>query len=464
MIPGIGASFISLGLEKNGFLYVADVIGETVGPLTDAEMEYEEVEAPPRPQARRKERIQDLLKKDQELLVQVVKEPLGTKGARLTGQITLPGRYVVLMPYHRHRGISKRIEDGKERDRIRTIVQSLSMPKDVGLIVRTAAWGSSKADLERDVRFLLHQWKMIQRRYKVREAPSCLHEEYDIVLRMIRDVFNDKFHALTIDSPEEYRKAKRYANATVPALARKIQPYKGDTGLFVLKNIERELEKIFEPKATLKSGGSIVIEQTEALVSIDVNTGKFTGKTNLEDTAFRTNCEAAREIAKQIRLRDLGGIIIIDFIDMDSPDHRRQVLRHLEDALRKDRAKTSVLNLSQLGLVEMTRQRMRKSLQTTNTQTCMYCAGKGVVKSNKRLAIEGLQKADALLKRSPRDAHIEITVTPEVAEVLLKTSQAMLKLVEKKNRARISVMVDTNLQPEEIRLKRVMDKRRTPWF
>jgi len=160
----------------------------------------------------------------------------------------------------------------------------------------------------------------------------------------------------------------------------------------------------------------------------------------------------------------LGGIIIIDFIDMDSPDHRRQVLRHLEDALRKDRAKTSVLNLSQLGLVEMTRQRMRKSLQTTNTQTCMYCTGKGVVKSNKRLAIEGLQKADALLKRSPRDAHIEITVTPEVAEVLLKTSQAMLKLVEKKNRARISVMVDTNLQPEEIRLKRVMDKRRTPWF
>jgi ribonuclease G len=468
IIPGIGASFISLGLEKNGFLYVGDVAGETPSGLS-GDSEYEDIDAPgearPRQDARdrRQDRIQDLLQKDQEILVQVVKEPFGTKGARLTGEITLPGRYVVLMPYHHHRGISKRIEDSSERARIREIVQGLEIPKDCGLIVRTAAWGCSKDDLARDVRFLLHQWKLIQRRYQVMPAPALLHEEHGIVLRMIRDVFNEKFHGITLDSPEEFRKARRYLQATMPHYLPKLHMYKGDVPVFALKNIDREIEKIFESKAMLKSGGSIVIEQTEALVSIDVNTGKFIGKHNLEDTAFRTNCEAAREIAKQIRLRDMGGIIIIDFIDMENPEHRRQVLRILEDSLRRDRAKTSVLNLSQLGLVEMTRQRMRKSLQTTNSQVCPYCAGKGIVKSNKRLAIEALQKAEAMMKKN-KTSEVEITVTPEVAEVLLKAGQQMLKDFEKKHRCKIGVMVDTNLQPEEIRLKRVMDKRRLPWL
>ena len=464
IIPGIGAAFISIGLEKNGFLYVGDVVAEPKEAIGGEALDFEDIDQKPqRSEARRKERIQDLLKKDQEILVQVVKEPFGTKGARLTGQITLAGRYVVLMPYHAHRGISKRIDDPKERERIRAIVQALPLPKNLGVIVRTAAQSCPKSDLERDVKFLLHQWKAIQKRFGVKEAPALLHEEFDIVLRLIRDVFSERFHSITIDNPEEYRKARRYVNATVPGLAKKIVLYKGETPLFVLKNVERELERIFEPKVQLKSGGSIVIEQTEALVSVDVNTGKFTGKVNLEDTAYRTNCEAAREICKQIRLRDLGGIIIIDFIDMDSPDHRREVLRTLEDSLRRDRAKTSVLNLSQLGLVEMTRQRMRKSLQSVHTQTCAYCRGRGVVKSNKRIAIESLQKSEGMLKRS-KNTHIEITVAPEVAEILLKTDQAMLKSLEQRTRAKVSVMVDTNLQPEEIRLKRVMEKRRLPWL
>ncbi len=466
VIPGIGAAFISIGLEKNGFLYVGDVAGiaQANGDTEPIDLDKPvEVVKPTRGSERRQERIQDLLKKDQEILVQVVKEPFGTKGARLTGQITLAGRYVVLMPFHTHRGISKRIEDPEERNRIRSVVKKLKLPTQMGLIVRTAAWGCDDSDLERDVKYLLHQWKLIQKRFDVQTSPSRLHEEFGIVLRMIRDVLNDRFHSITIDSPEEYRKALRYLKVTVPHLQKKIHLYKGDMPIFVLKNIEREVEKIFEPKADLKSGGTIVIEQTEALVSIDVNTGKFTGNHNLEDTAFRTNAEAAKEIAKQIRLRDLGGIIIIDFIDMDTADHRRQVLRVLEDALRKDRAKTSVLSLSQLGLVEMTRQRMRKSLQSTNTQVCAYCSGKGVVKSNKRIAIEAMQKCEDMMKRH-KNSHIEITVTPEVGEVLLNSNQQMLKFLQQRNKCKSSIMVDTNLQPEEIRIKRVMDKRSVPWL
>ncbi len=461
IIPGINAAFISIGLEKNGFLYVTDVIGEEKA----ADVESIELEAEPRRpvrEDRRNLRITDVLKKDQDVLVQVVKEPFGTKGARLTCQITLPGRYVVLMPYHSHRGISKRIEDRRERDRIREMLRSIEIPREMGLIVRTAAWGSEREAMARDIQFLLHQWKLVKKRAAVVQAPHCVHEEHDLVLRMVRDVLNERFHSITVDSPEEYRRVHRYMKAAVPGLLNKMQLYKGEIPLFQLKNVEREIERIFDAKAPLKSGGSIVIEQTEALVSIDVNTGKFTGKRNLEDTAFRTNCEAAREIAKQIRLRDLGGIIIVDFIDMDDPDHRREVLRILEDALRKDRAKTSVLSISQLGLVEMTRQRIRKSLESTHTQECPYCHGKGMVKSNRRLAIEALQRAQDMLK-SMSHGHIEISILPEVAEILMEGNRGQIRELERKTHNRISVMVDPHLHPEEIRLKRILDKRHRAW-
>jgi ribonuclease G len=230
----------------------------------------------------------------------------------------------------------------------------------------------------------------------------------------------------------------------------------------MLKNIERDLEKLFESRAYLKSGGTIVIEQTEALVSIDVNTGKFVGKRNLEDTAYRTNCEAAREIAKQIRLRDLGGIIIIDFIDMESAEHRRSVIKILEESLKRDRAKTSVLNLSQLGLVEMTRQRIRKSLHTTNTQKCPYCQGRGTVKSNRRLAVEALDKAADILKRT-KQGQLEITTTPAVAELLVATDRSLLRELERKYHGQVGVAVDPSLHPEDIRIKRIFDRRRQPW-
>ncbi|MBI4352713.1 MAG: Rne/Rng family ribonuclease [Candidatus Omnitrophica bacterium] len=466
IVPGIGAAFVNLGLEKNGFLYVSDVVGEET--LEGEETEDLENGAPPHGSSGREARggprpqIQEILKKDQEVLVQVVKEPFGTKGPRLTCQISLAGRFVVFMPKHPHIGISKRIDDRKERERIREIIRGAALPKGGGLIVRTAAWGCEAKVLERDIRFLIHQWRMIQRRTTLRKAPAIVHEEYGLVLRIVRDVLTESFDRLTISDREEYRRVDRFMRAAVPNLRSKLFLYSGGIPLFAAHGVQKEIEKIYESRATLKSGGHIVIEQTEALVAIDVNTGKFTGTRNLEETAYRTNCEAAREIARQIRLRDLGGIIIIDFIDMERPEHRRTVLKILEDALRRDRAKTSVISLSQLGLVEMTRQRMRKSLESASTQICPYCHGKGVVKSRETIAIEALQKLSGFLK-AQRGEHAEVAASPDVVEVLNRDNRKLVRMLEAETHSRVSLVGDPHLHLEEVRIKRILDRRKRLW-
>ncbi len=482
IVPGIGAAFIDIGLEKNGFLYVTDVMGQGGIEGEDAEFLDSNGEKPPvvpaaggqqhhghhhghgghKGKAEPIPRIQDVLKKDQEVLVQVVKEPFGTKGARLTCQISLAGRFVVFMPRHPHVGISKRIDDRKERDRIRQIIKGAALPKEAGLIVRTAAWGCEAKTLERDIRFLVHQWRLIQRRCAVRKPPALVHEEYGLVLRMVRDVLTENFDRIIVNEREEFKRVDRFMRAAVPNLRPKLTLYTGDIPLFAGHGVQKEIEKIYESRASLKSGGHIVIEQTEALVAIDVNTGKFTGTKNLEETAFKTNCEAAREISKQVRLRDLGGIIIIDFIDMERHDHRRAVLRILEDALRRDRAKTSVLNLSQLGLVEMTRQRMRKSLESASTQKCPYCQGKGIVKSAETIAAEALQKLSQFLKTLKQE-HVELSASPEVVEILNRNNCRMIRAIESQSQNRISLVGDPHLHLEEIRIKRILDKRRKLW-
>lgn len=466
IVPGIGAAFIDIGLEKNGFLYVADVVGQ--GILDSEDNDYGENGDTPSSPSRGRGRqdntplIQDVLKKDQEVLVQVVKEPFGTKGARLTCQISLAGRFVVFMPHHPHVGISKRVDDRRERDRIRQIVRGVQLPQDAGLIVRTAASGCDAKVLERDIKFLVHQWRQIQRRCNLKPSPSVVHEEYGLVLRMVRDVMTENYERIIVSDRAEYKKIDQYMRAAVPTLRPKLVLYNGEASLFQAHGIQKEIDRIYEPRASLKSGGHIVIEQTEALVAIDVNTGKFTGTRNLEETAYRTNCEAAREIAKQIRLRDMGGIIIIDFIDMDQADHRRSVLKILEDALRKDRAKTSFLNLSQLGLVEMTRQRMRRSLESASTVSCPYCKGKGIVKSKETVATEALQKLSQYLK-SIRKEHVEMTVSPDVVEVLSREDAKQIRQLESQSQNRISLVGDPHLHVEEVRIKRILDRRRRLW-
>ncbi|OGW91585.1 MAG: hypothetical protein A3D28_04500 [Omnitrophica bacterium RIFCSPHIGHO2_02_FULL_63_14] len=468
IVPGIGAAFIDIGLEKNGFLYVTDVVGQ--GGFDAEEAVYLDDSGkptPPPPPPRREKHdpgqlIQEVLKKDQEVLVQVVKEPFGTKGARLTCQISLAGRFVVFMPHHPHIGISKRIDDRKERERIRQIIKQVQFPRDMGLIVRTAAWGCDAKVLERDIRFLIHQWRQIQRRCQLRKAPACVHEEYGLVLRMVRDVLTETFDHIIVNDKEEFRRVDKFMRAAVPNLRPKLQFYHGDLPLFQAHNIQKEIERIYEPRASLKSGGHIVIEQTEALVAIDVNTGKFTGTRNLEETAYRTNCEAAREIAKQIRLRDLGGIIIVDFIDMESSEHRRSVLSILEESLKRDRAKTSFLNLSQLGLVEMTRQRMRKSLESASTQGCPYCQGKGIVRSKETVAGEALLKLSQFLKPL-RGEQAELSASPAVVEVLNRDNGKLVKSIETVGNNRVSLVADPHLHVEEVRIKRILDKRKRLW-
>ena len=481
IVPGIGAAFIDLGLEKNGFLYVSDVVGQGGFDAEEAVFiengdKAEQLEKPQQKHEKHSHghghnrrdkhepipQIQDVLKKDQEVLVQVVKEPFGTKGARLTCQISLAGRFVVFMPFHPHVGISKRIDDRKERERIRQIIKNVQLPKESGLIVRTAASGADTKVLERDIRFLVHQWKLIQRRCAMKKAPSLVHEEYGLVLRMVRDVLTENFDRIIVNDREEFKRVDRFMRAAVPNLRNKLSLYNGEAPLFAAHGMQKEIERIYEPRASLKSGGHIVIEQTEALVAIDVNTGKFTGTRNLEETAFRTNCEAAREIAKQIRLRDLGGIIIVDFIDMETHDHRRTVLRILEDSLRRDRAKTSVLNLSQLGLVEMTRQRMRKSLESASTQICPYCQGKGIVKSKETVTAEALQKLTHFLKPLKRD-QVELTASPDVVEVLSRDNRKLIRVIESQTQNRVNLVGDPHLHVEEVRIKRVLDKRKKLW-
>ncbi len=488
IVPGIGAAFVDLGLEKNGFLYVTDVIGQGI---LDEDAVYEEKEDAKKEDAEAKPTegrapeqhkggggrhghrgrghkhepdplIQDVLKKDQEVLVQVVKEPFGTKGARLTCQISLAGRFVVFMPHHPHIGISKRIDDRKERERIRQIIKDIDLPKEAGLIVRTAASGCDAKVLERDIRFLVHQWKLIQRRCGSRRAPAVVHEEYGLTLRLVRDVLTEQFERIVVNDREEFKRVERFMTAAVPNLLPKLQLYAGEQHIFTAFGVQREIDKIYEPRATLKSGGHVVIEQTEALVSVDVNTGKFTGTRNLEDTAFKTNCEAAREIAKQIRLRDLGGIIIIDFIDMDIPEHRRSVLKILEESLKRDRAKTSVLNLSQLGLVEMTRQRMRKSLESAASQQCPYCHGKGIVRSKETVAADALQRLTAYLKPLKRE-QVEVNASPDVVEVLSREDKKMIRQIEAVGQNRVTLVGDPHVHVEEVRFKRLLDKRKRLW-
>jgi ribonuclease G len=467
IVPGIGAAFIDVGLEKNGFLYVTDVVGQGILDSEDTDF-GDGGDAPPPAQSHRRGKheptplIADVLKKDQEVLVQVVKEPFGTKGARLTCQISLAGRFVVFMPHSPHIGISKRIDDRRERDRIRQIVRASQLPKDSGLIVRTAAAGAEAKVLERDIKFLVHQWKHIQRRCATKSAPSLVHEEYSLVIRMVRDVMTESFERIVVNDREEHKRIDQFMRAAVPTLRPKLVLYAGEAPLFVAHGIQKEIERIYEARASLKSGGHIVIEQTEALVAIDVNTGKFTGTRNLEETAHRTNCEAAREIAKQIRLRDLGGIIIIDFIDMEQAEHRRSVLKILEDALRKDRAKTSFLNLSQLGLVEMTRQRMRKSLESASTTQCPYCKGKGIVKSKETVAADAVQKLAQYLK-SIRKEHVELTASPDVVEVLSREDTKLVRHLESQSGNRISLVSDPHIHVEEVRIKRILDRRKRLW-
>ncbi len=400
----------------------------------------------------RRPRIEEVLKVGQKVIVQVVKEPLGNKGPRLTTQFSIPARYLVMMPGESKIGISRRVESRSERERIRGIFRSLEIPKGVGFIVRTNAEGKSDADFTRDIRYLIRLWKKIHGMISAKKAPVMIHQELGLVERVVRDYVNEETTKIVVDHPEIFKKLKRFTSVYMPGQSLNIEFAKEKGSLFERHGIEKEIERTFQKNVYLKSGGYIVIEQTEGLVAIDVNTGKFTGNNRgLEETVYKNNVEAAQEIARQLRLRDVGGIIVIDFIDMEQGQHRRSLFNIFKEAVSKDRAKTHLVQVSELGLIQMTRQRMRPSLESAVYDTCPYCEGKGNIKSTATMSIQVIRELRKSLKDS-RDRIVNAYVHPDVAERLLQQEKKALRFLEKNTGSRISIYSEPTAHREDINI------------
>ncbi len=452
VVPGIGAAFVDIGLGKNGFLYVADI----VEPKPDEEAILEgdgAAERPPQaPSPRYRSRIEEILKVHQEVLVQVVKEPFGAKGARLTTHISLPGRYMVLMCNDARMGVSKRIEDPQERARLREILTKLRFSREAGLIIRTAGVGKGEKEFARDVRYLSKIYQDIKRRSARAKPPVCVHQEHELAQRVIRDSFTEDTHRVVVDSKAAFNSLRGFLQVLIPGVKVRLDLYQGEQPLVEKEGLDEQIAALFDKRVQLPSGGSIIVEPTESMVAIDVNTAKFTGRRNLEETAFQVDKEAAIEVARQLRLRDIGGIVVIDFIDLDVSAHRRELVQVLEDALARDRAKTNLISFSEICVAELTRQRMRRSVETVSHQPCPYCGGKGSVKSAVTMAIEAIRQ----VKRALKQAHhktAELLVHPQVAMRLLQEDRPSLSALEAQTQCKILVLSDPSLHFEQVKVQ-----------
>ncbi|MCP3175961.1 MAG: ribonuclease E/G [Desulfuromonadales bacterium] len=449
VLPGMQAAFVDIGLEKAAFLYVADVLDEmeAVEQFVEGASQHAKPseggddDRPPLPP------IEDLLQEGQIILAQVAKEPIGTKGARITSHISLPGRHLVYMPTVDHIGISRRIENEEEKDRLRLIIESIR-PQGTGFIVRTAAEGKSEEDLRADVEFLVGLWKDIAKRKENKKAPCLIHSDLDVTSKVLRDILTEDVRRIVVDSQEEHDKIVRFLQTFMPKLNVDIELYDQDEPIFDAFGLEVEIARALGRKVWLKSGGYIIIEQTEALTAIDVNTGRFVGKHNLEDTILKTNLEAVKEIAFQLRLRNIGGLIIIDFIDMEKELHREKVHSALEEALKNDKSKTNILKISELGLVEMTRKRVRESIGRTLCEPCPYCEGKGYVKSRTTLAYEVFRE----IRREIRDLpgyRLTLQVHPDIAALLYDEERHGIEELERQFEKQISITARPNFHIEQ---------------
>jgi len=456
VLPGMQAAFVDLGLEKSAFLHASD-LQPSDSDLDDL-FEEEEEDGDDRRRGgrgRREEaapRIEEALKKGQEVLVQITKEPIGTKGPRVTTQVSLPGRFLVLMPGHEHVGVSRKIEDRAERARLKALVREIR-PQDAGVIVRTVGAEQGKKEFQSDIRYLEQLWHKIEKQAQRARAPSMLHQEMEFTTGLIRDIFTEDVTQLVIDSQDEYRQILKYLATYAPELRSRVKLYRGEAPVFDHFGIEGEIEKAMERKVWLKKGGYITIDQTEALVAIDVNTGRFTGKKSQEETILKTNLEAAEEIARQLRLRDLGGIVVLDFIDMEDEANRKAVLDTLRNRLKRDRSRTKAFAVSELGLVEMTRQRQRPSLANYFTENCACCEGSGRVLSLTSAAL----KIERMLRRvgqRAKEKQLLLRVHPDVAVHLVEQNADRLGRLEKQYRFLVEIRDDPSLRRDEIRLFR----------
>jgi ribonuclease G len=412
VLPGMEAAFVDIGLDRNAFLHLSDIRTRRITAFGAAD-ELED-------QIGRGAAIAERVRVGQEILVQVTKEPRGSKGARATTYVALPGHYLVLTPTVPGIGVSRKIADEQERRRLRAVADRLR-PEGMGLIVRTAAEGIEERDLADDVRFLLQLWGGVAARARDARAPAVLYQDLGLIRRVVRDLFTGEVERFVLDSPEEWQRVRELVGSFAPELRERVQLHEGAAPIFEAYHVEREIERALHRKVWLRSGGYVVFDRTEAATVIDVNTGKYVGKTDLASTILKTNIEAAREIARQIRLRDIGGMILIDFIDMEVEQHRRAVLDALADAVRADRTKIHVIDLTGLGLVEMTRKRVYQDLEELMRIPCPYCEGRGRVLSPRSVAVRARRELFRLAQTG-RAAYVVAEVHPEVAALLEEDS------------------------------------------
>ena len=415
VLPGMQAAFVDIGLERAAFLHASDIFTREVEGV--------------RPEGRRNETITQLLREGQELLVQVIKDPLGTKGARLTTHITVPSRYLVFMPDVANVGVSQKIEDEAERARLKDLVLSHANGEAQGFIVRTAAEGAPAEALIADIDFLRKLWLSVRDRAQSAPPGGIVHEDLLLTFRVLRDLVSDEVDKVRIDSRETFQRVSQFAEEFIPEIRERLEYYPGERPIFDLYGVEDEIQKALERKVQLKSGGYLIIDQTEAMTTIDVNTGAYVGHRTLEETIFKTNLEAAQAIARQLRLRNLGGIIIIDFIDMSDEDHKRQVLRALEKSLERDHAKSHLSEVSSLGLVQMTRKRTRESLEHILCNTCPTCGGRGSLKTPETVCYEIFR--EILREARQFDAQqLLVLAAQEVIDLLLDEESTSLAELE----------------------------------
>jgi len=455
VLPGMQAAFVDISLDKAAFLHVSDV---STGPdsvsalLTGSEEEI--VFEGARPTSHRRLPIERQLSRGQEILAQAAKGPLGMKGARITSHISLPGRYLVFMPTTNHIGISRRIDDDKERKRLKEIALSL-LTDEGGFILRTACEGRSKREIQRDLRFLTKLWQRIQKKAESAPAPSLIHQDLDLIARVIRDFFIPETHRVFIDHIREYRRILDFVGQLMPRMKSKITLYTQAEPIMDHYGIEEKIARALEPKVWLRSGGYIIIERTEALTAIDVNTGRFVGKRDQEETILRTNLEAVQEIVHQLRLRNIGGIIIIDFIDMEKETNRKKVYEALKQAIQEDKARTNILKISELGLVEMTRQRTRESLENTLLSACPYCEGRGRIKSHVTIAYEILRAIKKEKTHLEDGKRIMVRLHPNIANFLYDDETRSLDSLEREINQKIIIKASESLHHEQYEISTI---------
>lgn len=433
VLPGMNAAFVDIGLERNGFLCADDAAAHLGDEVNES---------------LRQMSISDILKVNQETLVQVVKEAVGTKGARITTYVTLPGRYLVLLPSAQYIGVSRRIQEEEERNRLRVCAEQIR-PEGMGVIIRTAAASRSLEDLQRDLDYLVKVWDKVQMAARKRRAPALIHQELALVDKVLRDLFTPDVDRLIVDNPVEYAKMRDKLEISAPSLLDRMHLYSDRRPLFELHGVESEIEKALNRKVWLESGGYLIIDRTEALWVIDVNTGKYIGKTSLADTILRTNLEACREICRQLRLRDMAGIVIIDFIDMDTASDQRKILETLGDELKKDRTRTHLVGMTELGLVQLTRKREGKDLDAVMREPCAVCSGRGRLLSPLSLAFRVRRE---LLKQALDSRHevLLARLHPRAAVELVGLEGEEIEALERETGRSILVQVDPDSHPEQI--------------